>query len=145
MLVAHTCNTVYSGGKDQENHSVKPAPVNSSQDPFFKITKTVKGWWSHSGSRVSAKQAWSPEFKTTTKKNFFQISHKIKYQNPICSACYYLNCANGYVCIICLNSSFCMLQMDTFQHLEIQVLARNCLRAHWIFVMYFTYVCRMLG
>jgi hypothetical protein len=33
-LVAHTCNPVYSGGRDQEDHSLKPARANSSWDPI---------------------------------------------------------------------------------------------------------------
>jgi hypothetical protein len=27
--VAHTCNTSYSGGRDQEDHSLKPTQANS--------------------------------------------------------------------------------------------------------------------
>jgi hypothetical protein len=34
--VAHTYNPSYSGGRDQENHSSKPARANSSRDPFLK-------------------------------------------------------------------------------------------------------------
>jgi hypothetical protein len=30
--VAHTCNPSYSGGRDQEDHSWKPAWANTSQD-----------------------------------------------------------------------------------------------------------------
>jgi hypothetical protein len=30
-LVAHTCNPSYSGGRDQEDHSLKPALANSSE------------------------------------------------------------------------------------------------------------------
>jgi hypothetical protein len=29
-LVVHTCNPSYSGGRDQEDHSSKPAQANSS-------------------------------------------------------------------------------------------------------------------
>jgi hypothetical protein len=29
VLVAHTCNPSYSGGRDQEDHSLKPAWANS--------------------------------------------------------------------------------------------------------------------
>jgi hypothetical protein len=48
--VAHTCNPSYSGGRDQEDHGLKPVGANSSQDPSLKnpITKKL-GWWS--GSR----------------------------------------------------------------------------------------------
>jgi hypothetical protein len=30
MLVAHTCNLSYSGGRDQEDHGSKPTHANSS-------------------------------------------------------------------------------------------------------------------
>jgi hypothetical protein len=32
VLVAHTCNPSYSGGRDQEDQGSKPALANSSQD-----------------------------------------------------------------------------------------------------------------
>jgi hypothetical protein len=34
--VAHACNPSYSGGRDQEDCSLKPAWANSSQDPISK-------------------------------------------------------------------------------------------------------------
>jgi hypothetical protein len=40
--VAHTCNPSYSGGRDQEDCSLKPAWANSSQDPISKKKKTFK-------------------------------------------------------------------------------------------------------
>jgi hypothetical protein len=39
-LVAHTCNPSYSGGRDQEDHNLKPGQANSSQDPISKIPNT---------------------------------------------------------------------------------------------------------
>jgi hypothetical protein len=41
--LAHTCNPSYSGGRDQEDHGLKPAQANSSQDPILRklITKWV--------------------------------------------------------------------------------------------------------
>jgi hypothetical protein len=39
----------YLGGRDQEDHSLKPAGANSLQDPILKKPFTEKGWWS--GSR----------------------------------------------------------------------------------------------
>jgi hypothetical protein len=42
--VAHTYNPNYIGGRDQEDHSSKPAQANSSQDPFSKNPITRKGW-----------------------------------------------------------------------------------------------------
>jgi hypothetical protein len=44
--VAHACNPSYLGGRDQEDHSSKPAWANSSQDPILKKHITKKGWWS---------------------------------------------------------------------------------------------------
>jgi hypothetical protein len=42
--VAHTCNPSKSGGRDQEDHSLKPVQENSSQDPISKKPITKKGW-----------------------------------------------------------------------------------------------------
>jgi hypothetical protein len=42
--VAHTCNSSYSGGRDQEDQGSKPAQANSSQDPIWKKPITKKGW-----------------------------------------------------------------------------------------------------
>jgi hypothetical protein len=41
--VVHACNPSYSGGRDQEDHSSKPAWVNHSQDPILKKPITKKG------------------------------------------------------------------------------------------------------
>jgi hypothetical protein len=35
-LVAYSCNTNYSGGRDQEDQGSKPAQANSSRDPIWK-------------------------------------------------------------------------------------------------------------
>jgi hypothetical protein len=43
VLEAHACNLGYSGGRDQEDHSSKPALANSLQDPVLKITHYEKG------------------------------------------------------------------------------------------------------
>jgi hypothetical protein len=54
--VAHACNPSYSGGRDQEDHSLKPAWANSSCDSILKkpITKNWTG---------GLAQGESPEFK----------------------------------------------------------------------------------
>jgi hypothetical protein len=57
--VAHACNPSYSGGRDQEDGSLKPAQANSSQDPILKNKKqkqkqkiiTTRSWWSSSRFR----------------------------------------------------------------------------------------------
>jgi hypothetical protein len=56
VLVAHTCNPSYSGGRDQEDHGSKPAQANSVRDPILKIpnTKRVGGM----------AQGVGPEFNT---------------------------------------------------------------------------------
>jgi hypothetical protein len=43
VLVAHAYNPSYSVGRDQEDHSLKPALVNSSRDPILKKTHHQKG------------------------------------------------------------------------------------------------------
>jgi hypothetical protein len=42
--VAHACNPSYSGGRDQEDLSSKPAWANSSQDPILTKPITKKAW-----------------------------------------------------------------------------------------------------
>jgi hypothetical protein len=42
-LVAHACNPNYLGGRDQENHSLRPAQANSSGGPIWKNTQHKKG------------------------------------------------------------------------------------------------------
>jgi hypothetical protein len=51
-LVVHACNPSYSGGRDQEDHCLKPAQANSLKDPISKIPITKnKRWWSGSRCR----------------------------------------------------------------------------------------------
>jgi hypothetical protein len=40
--VAHACNHSYLGGRDQEDHSLKPSQTNNSQDPISKKLLTGK-------------------------------------------------------------------------------------------------------
>jgi hypothetical protein len=42
--VAHTCNPSYSGGRDQEDCGLMPAPANSFREPILKIHNTKQGW-----------------------------------------------------------------------------------------------------
>jgi hypothetical protein len=44
--MAYGYNPSYSGGRDQEDHGLKPAWANSLQDPVSKILITKMGWWS---------------------------------------------------------------------------------------------------
>jgi hypothetical protein len=51
VQVAHACNASYSGGRDQEDHSSKPARGNSPWDPILKKSTTKEGLWSGSSCR----------------------------------------------------------------------------------------------
>jgi hypothetical protein len=62
--VAHTCKASYSGGREHEDHSLKPVWANSSQDPISKKPITKKGWWSGSGVGPEFK----PQYYKTNKK-----------------------------------------------------------------------------
>jgi tRNA A22 N-methylase len=42
VLVAHTCNPSYTGGRDQEDRSLKPAWANSLRNPILKKPFTKK-------------------------------------------------------------------------------------------------------
>jgi hypothetical protein len=41
--LAHICNPSYSGGRDQEDRSSKPAQANSSMRPYLEKTLPKKG------------------------------------------------------------------------------------------------------
>jgi hypothetical protein len=43
VLVAHSCNPCYSGGRDQEDHGSKPAQANSSTRSYLKKILHKKG------------------------------------------------------------------------------------------------------
>jgi hypothetical protein len=64
VLVAHTCNPSYSGGRDQEDQGLRPTRANNSQDPICKITRAKMDWRCGSSSRLPALQERSLEFKT---------------------------------------------------------------------------------
>jgi hypothetical protein len=43
VLVGHNCYPSYSGGRDQEDHGLKPAWANSSVRPYLEKTLHKKG------------------------------------------------------------------------------------------------------
>jgi hypothetical protein len=59
-LVAHTCNPSYTGGREEEDCSSKPAQANSSERTYFKTTLHKKA------GRVA--EGVSPEFKPQYRK-----------------------------------------------------------------------------
>jgi hypothetical protein len=60
-LGAHGCNLSYSGGRDQENHSSKPAQANSSVRPYLKTPY-------HKNRVGGVAQGEDPEFKPQCRK-----------------------------------------------------------------------------
>jgi hypothetical protein len=44
-LVVQTCNPSYSGGRDQEAHSLKPTQANSLGDPILGKNPSQKKSW----------------------------------------------------------------------------------------------------
>jgi hypothetical protein len=60
--MTHACNPSYSGGRDQEDHGLKPALANSLQDPILKKNPLQKGlveWlsvWALSSNASTAKK-----------------------------------------------------------------------------------------
>jgi hypothetical protein len=70
----HTCNPNYSGGRDQEDHSSKPAWANSSPDPIPKksITHTQRAGKS-AGSKsacLASVRPWDQTLVPPKKKKF---------------------------------------------------------------------------
>jgi hypothetical protein len=43
--VVHICNPSYLGGRDQEDHGLKPAWTNSLQEPILKKKKKTTHSW----------------------------------------------------------------------------------------------------
>jgi hypothetical protein len=64
--VVHTCNPSYSGGRDQEDHGLKPASPWQIvlKILFWKKLNTKKVWWSGSSGRAPA-EALSSNSSTT--------------------------------------------------------------------------------
>jgi hypothetical protein len=90
VLVAHAYNASYSGGRDQEDHSLKPAWVNNSVIPYLKkpFTKIGLVEWlkvkalSSSPSTAKNKKPKKPCLKKeTTKKNPKKL-HKTNQTKP---------------------------------------------------------------
>jgi hypothetical protein len=62
--VAHTYNPSYSGGRDQEDHSLKTDPPNSLRVPILKTFITTKDWWSGSSSKCTCLASVRPWVQT---------------------------------------------------------------------------------
>jgi hypothetical protein len=73
MSVAHAYNPSYSGGRDQEDSSSKPAQTNCWRDPILKKILHKK----RAGGVV---QSVGPEFKPQYEKKL-NLVFNIKYQS----------------------------------------------------------------
>jgi hypothetical protein len=62
------------GGRDQEDHSLKPTQANSSQDPISKKLITKKSWWSGSRFRLWV-QTPAPQKQTNKQKDEYSFPH----------------------------------------------------------------------
>jgi hypothetical protein len=74
-LLAHTCNLIYSGGRDQEDHSLKPAWASSSQDPILEKPITKIGLLEWLKMKVLSS---SPSTTERKKKAGIQIAGKLE-------------------------------------------------------------------
>jgi hypothetical protein len=83
--VAHAYNPSYSGGRVQENHSLKPAWANSSRDPILKNP-------SHKNMAGRVAQGEGPELQKKKKKIVAPVLQKkySKISNPGHPECYFL-------------------------------------------------------
>jgi hypothetical protein len=59
MPVTHACNPSYSGGRDEEDHGLKPVWANSLQDPILKKPFT----YTHTKRAGGLAQSEGPELK----------------------------------------------------------------------------------
>jgi hypothetical protein len=73
--VAHAYNPSYSGGKDQEDHGLKPPQANSSVRSYLEKPFKKKGWRSSSRFRPCV-QALIPQKKKKKKKKKFKKKKK---------------------------------------------------------------------
>jgi hypothetical protein len=63
--VAHACNPSYSGGRDQEDHGLKPTRANSSARPYLKKLFTKNRT---SGMAVGEGPEFKPQYSKKKKK-----------------------------------------------------------------------------
>jgi hypothetical protein len=86
VLVAHACNPCYSGGGDQEVHSLKPAQANSTRDPISKIpishTRMHTHTHTHTQMAGGVAQSVGPESNFQyCKKKFLTLVEYTLYRN----------------------------------------------------------------
>jgi hypothetical protein len=72
VLVTHFCNPSYSGGRDQEDRSSKPAWANNSTRPYLEKCLHKKGL-------VKWLKGEGPEFKSQYQKKKKKKKKKCKF------------------------------------------------------------------
>jgi hypothetical protein len=88
--LAHTCNLSYSGSRNQEDHSSKPAQANSSPDPVLKKPFTKKSWWSGLRWRPWVQTSVLEKKKKKTLSSYFTCFHSLSsvpWSCPEAAAC----------------------------------------------------------
>jgi hypothetical protein len=103
--VAHACNPSYSGGRDQENHSSKPALGNSSWDAISKILKYTKSVGEVSQGANTEFKIWYHKNKIIFRLsfNFYMEFKQMKLQIYLCELnCIYESLLAYSTLIICL-------------------------------------------
>jgi hypothetical protein len=78
--VAHTCNTSYSGGRDQEDHGLKAAQANSLQNPSQK--RTV-------GATQGVGSEFKPQYWKKKKSGLQELQVWLKWWNPCLASARY--------------------------------------------------------
>jgi hypothetical protein len=97
VLMPHTYNPSYSGGRDQEDGGSKPPQSNSLQDPISKRPITKKGWWSGSMYRPWVQ---APLPHTHTQKKILAKNHleqRFYLQNEQTPKSFMENCLPTYL------------------------------------------------
>jgi hypothetical protein len=80
--VTHTCNSSYSGDRDQEDCGSKPARANSLRDPISKKSITKKGCWSGSRCRPWVR-ILEPKKKNPKKGCWSGSTCRLRVQTPV--------------------------------------------------------------
>jgi hypothetical protein len=94
--VAHTYNSSYSGGRDQENHNLKPAR---------QIVQETLSWKNPSQKRVGGvAQSMSPEFKNPVPKK--EIKKKKKEAATLKSSPYLVSNLSHHFLSMCTHAYY---------------------------------------
>jgi hypothetical protein len=72
FLMAYTCNPSPSGGRDQEDHNLKPAQANSLRDPILKKPHHIK----RTGGMAQGKGSeFKPQYQKKERKKEMRVNY----------------------------------------------------------------------